>query len=66
MGVVSVHAHPLKCIISIIVHRAPIIQTVKQTDQLLREMYTEDVMAVQHTTRVADSSMCIEHIINPV
>jgi hypothetical protein len=29
-------------------------------------MYTEDVTVVQQSTPVADSSMYIEHIINPV
>jgi hypothetical protein len=32
----------------------------------LEKRYIEGVTAVQQSTRVADSSMCIEHIINPV
>jgi hypothetical protein len=48
------------------VHHAPVIQAVKQTDQLFRESYIEDVTVVQQTTHVADSLMCIEHIINRV
>jgi peroxiredoxin len=39
---------------------------VKQTVQLFRKKYTEDVTAVQQSTYVVNSSMCIEHIINPV
>jgi hypothetical protein len=66
MGVILVHAHPLKGVILIIVHHAPVIQAVKQTDQLFRESYIEDVTVVQQTTHVADSLMCIEHIINRV
>jgi hypothetical protein len=46
-------------------HRAQVIQMVKHTIQLFRERYTEDVMTVQQMTRIVDSSMCIEHIINP-
>jgi hypothetical protein len=56
---------PTKCVILIIMHRVPVIHTIKQTGQLFREMYTEDMTVVQQTTRVTDSSMCIEHIINP-
>jgi hypothetical protein len=48
------------------VYHAPIVQTVKQSAQLFREMYTEDMTTMQHTTRIADSSMRIEHIINPM
>jgi hypothetical protein len=66
IGVFLTPAHPLKCVASRIMHRAPVIQTVKQTDQLFRKMYIEDVTIVQQLTRVTDSSMCIEHIINPV
>jgi hypothetical protein len=46
-------------------YHAPVIQTVKQIVQLFRKRYTEDVTAMQQLIRVADSSMCIEHIINP-
>jgi hypothetical protein len=46
-------------------NRASVIQTVKETVQLFRKKYTEDVTVVQQLTRVVDSSMCIEHIINP-
>jgi hypothetical protein len=65
MGVVSVPMRPLEYVISRIVYRASIIQTVKQTVQLFREVH-RDITAVQLSTRVADSSMCIEHIINLV
>jgi hypothetical protein len=46
-GVLLVHAHPLKCIASRTVHPALVIQMVKQTVQLFRERYTEDITAVQ-------------------
>jgi hypothetical protein len=46
-------------------NRALVIEMVKYTIQLFREMYTKDVAAVQWSTHVADSSICIEHIINP-
>jgi hypothetical protein len=46
-------------------NRASVIQTVKETVQLFRKKYTKDMTAVQQLTRVVDSSMCIEHIINP-
>jgi hypothetical protein len=65
IGVLSTPAHPLKCIASITVHHASIIQTVKQTDQL-KKRYTEDVPTVHQSTCVTDLSMCIQHIINPV
>jgi hypothetical protein len=65
MGIVLVPTRPLKCVVSRTMHRAPVIQTVKQTIQLFRERY-RDVTTVQLSTRVADSSICIEHIINPV
>jgi hypothetical protein len=58
--------NPIKCVASRIMHRAPVIQTVKQTDQLFRKRYIEGVMVMQQLTHVADSSMCIEHIINTV
>jgi hypothetical protein len=66
MGVLSTPVHPLNCIASRTMHRVPVIQTVKQTVQLFRKRYTEDITVVQQSTRVADSSMCIKHIINPV
>jgi hypothetical protein len=59
-------AHPIKCVASRIMHRAPVIQTVKQTDQLFRKRYIEGVMVMQQLTHVAYSLMCIEHIINIV
>jgi hypothetical protein len=65
MGVLSTPAQPLKCVALRTMHRASVIQTVKQTIQLFRKRYTEDVTVVQQSTRVADSSMCIKHIINP-
>jgi hypothetical protein len=58
--------HPLECTILRIVHRALVIQNVKQTVQLFRERYTEDVMTVQQMTHIVDLSMCMEHIIHPV
>jgi hypothetical protein len=45
------------------VHRAPVIQAVKQTVQLIKKVY-RDVMTAQLLTRVTDSSRCEEHIIN--
>jgi PHP family Zn ribbon phosphoesterase len=63
--VVLIQAHPLKHVISRTVHRASVIQTVKQIVQLFRKRYTEDVMVVQQSTCVADSLMCIKYIINP-
>jgi hypothetical protein len=66
MGVLSAPAHPLKCVALIAVHCAWVTQTIKQTVQLFRKRYTKDVMVVQQLTRVAESSMCIEHIINLV
>jgi hypothetical protein len=66
MVVVSIQAHPLKHAISRVVHHASVIQTGKQDVQLFRERYTEDMMAVQQSTRITDSSMCIKHIINPM
>jgi hypothetical protein len=65
-GVLWTPAHPLKCVTLITVHRAPVTQIVKQTAQLFRKRYTEDVTTVQQLIRVADSLMCIEHIINQV
>jgi PHP family Zn ribbon phosphoesterase len=64
-GVLSTPAHPLKCVILRIVHRALVIQAVKQIVQLFRKRYTEDVTVVQHSTHIADLLMCIKHIINP-
>jgi hypothetical protein len=64
MGVLLTPANPLKCITLRIVHHASVTRTVKQTVQLFRKRYREDVMTVQQSTRVADSSMCVEHIIN--
>jgi hypothetical protein len=46
------------------VHRAPVMQAVKQTVQLPR--VHRDVMAAQLLTRAADPSRCVEHIINPL
>jgi hypothetical protein len=66
MSVLSTPVHPLKCVTSRIVHRASVIQTVKQTIPFFRKRYTEDVTTVQQSTHVTDSSMCIEHIINLV
>jgi hypothetical protein len=66
MGVLLTPLHPLECVASRTVHHVPVIQAVKQIVQLFRKRYTEDVTALQHSTRVVDSSMCIEHIINPV
>jgi hypothetical protein len=66
MGVILTPAHPLKCVALKIVHGTAVIQMVKQTVQLLTKRYTEDVTVVQQLTRVTESSMCIEHIINPV
>jgi hypothetical protein len=66
INVLLTSTHPLNCVASRIVHHAPVIQTVKQTVQLFRKRYTEDVTVVHQSTRVTDSSMCIEHIINPV
>jgi hypothetical protein len=62
--VISIQAHLLKHVILRIVHRASVIQMVKQTVQLFRKMYTEDATVVQQLTRVVDSLICIEHIIN--
>jgi hypothetical protein len=59
IGVLSTLTHPLKCVALRIVHRASVIQTIKQTGQLFRKKYTEDVTVVQQSTRVADSSMRI-------
>jgi hypothetical protein len=39
---------------------------VMQTVQLCRERYAEDVIVVQQLTHVANSSMFIKHITNPV
>jgi hypothetical protein len=64
-GILLVHAHPLECVALRTMHRAPVIQTAKQTVQLFSKRYTEDVTAVQQLTHVVDSSMCIDHIINP-
>jgi hypothetical protein len=66
MGVLLTPAHPLKCVASRTVYHASVIQTVKQTVQLFRKMYTEDVTVVQQLAHVMDSSICIEHIINLV
>jgi hypothetical protein len=66
MDVLLTPVHPLKCVALRIVHRAPVIQTVKQTVALFRKRYTEDVTVMQQLTHVMDSSMCIKHIINPV
>jgi hypothetical protein len=66
MGIISVHVPPLKCAILRIVQCAPVVQAVKQTIQLFRKRYTEDMTAMQQMTHVADLSMCIKHIINPV
>jgi hypothetical protein len=41
MGSVSIPAHPLECATLKVVHRALVIQTVKQTAPLFRERYTE-------------------------
>jgi hypothetical protein len=41
MGIISIYAHPLKCVVSRIVHHTPVIQTVKQTVQLFKERYTK-------------------------
>jgi hypothetical protein len=45
--------------------RASVIQAVKQTVQLLEKVHS-DVTIMQLLTRVADSSRCFEHIINPL
>jgi hypothetical protein len=66
MGVLSIPARPLECIVLRIVHRVPVIQTVKQTVQPFREKVHRDVTVMQQATCVTDSSMYIEHIINPV
>jgi hypothetical protein len=66
MGILLILAHLLEYAILRTMHHALVIQTVKQTVQLFRERYIEDVTIVQQTTHVADLSMCIEHIINPV
>jgi hypothetical protein len=63
--VVSIQTHSLNHVVSRTIHRASVIQTVKQTVQLFRKGYTENVTVVQQLTRVADSSICIEHIISP-
>jgi hypothetical protein len=65
-AVVLIQVHPLKHVVSRAVHRASVIQIGKQVVQLFRERYTEDMTVVQQSTRVMDSSMCIEHIINPM
>jgi riboflavin synthase len=65
IGVILIQAHPRKHVISRTVHRASIIQMVKQTVQLFRKRYIEDMTVVQQSICVIDSSMCIEHIINP-
>jgi hypothetical protein len=52
MSVLSTPVHPLKCVTSRIVHRASVIQTVKQTIPLFRKRYTEDVTTVQQSTHV--------------
>jgi hypothetical protein len=64
-GILLVHAYPPECVALRIMHRAPVIQTANQTVQLFSKRYTEDVTAVQQLTHVVDSSMCIDHIINP-
>jgi hypothetical protein len=46
------------------VHRALVIQMVKKMIQLFKKRCTKDVMVMKQLTRVADSSLCIEHIIN--
>jgi hypothetical protein len=43
---------PIKCVVSITMHRAQVIQMVKHTIQLFRERYTEVVMTVQQMTRI--------------
>jgi hypothetical protein len=65
-GAILDPVHPLKCIVSRTVHRAPIIQMIKQTIQLLEKgtHRCDDRAAID--TCIADSSMCIEYIINPV
>jgi hypothetical protein len=63
--VVSIQAHPLKRVTSRTVHHALVIQTIKQTVQLPEKVHG-DVMTTQLLTRVADSSRCVEHIINPL
>jgi hypothetical protein len=40
-GVILVPVHPLECVVSRIMHHAPIAQTVKQTIQLFRKRYTK-------------------------
>jgi hypothetical protein len=64
MGVILIQVHPLKHVILRTVHRALVIQTGKQTVQLFRERYIENVTVVQQLTHIANSSICIEHIIN--
>jgi hypothetical protein len=44
------------------VHRALVIQVVKQTIQLPKKVH-RDVITAQLLTRIADSSRCVEHII---
>jgi hypothetical protein len=46
------------------VHRALVIQTVKQTVHLTEKIH-RDVTTAQLLTHVADSSRCAEHIFNP-
>jgi hypothetical protein len=41
MDIILVPARPLKCVILRTMHRAPIIQTAKQTVKLFRERYTK-------------------------
>jgi hypothetical protein len=47
MDVLLTPTHPLKCVVSRIMHHASVTQMVKQTVQLFRKRYTEDVTAVQ-------------------
>jgi hypothetical protein len=62
MGVLSTPTCPLERVALRTMYHTLVIQMV----QLYRKRYTEDVMIMQQSTRVVDSSMCIEHIINPV
>jgi ABC-type antimicrobial peptide transport system permease subunit len=64
MGVILIPTHPLECVVSRTAHRVPVIQTVKQIVQLFRERYIDGCAVIDAC--VMDSSMYIEHIINPM
>jgi hypothetical protein len=54
------------CVVLKTMHHAPVIQTVKQTIQLFRESTLRCDGRAAIDTCIADSSMRIKHIINPM